>query len=314
MKDRFNRNINYLRMSITDRCDLRCIYCMPKEGVFLKRHEDILNEDEMVNAAKVAAKLGINKIRITGGEPLVRKNIISLCKRISSIDGIDDLSITTNAIRLKGLAKDLKEAGVNRLNISLDTLNKDKYKYITRVGNIEDALDGIKEALSLNFEKIKINVVLISNFNDDEIEDFANLTMKYPIDVRFIELMPMIDNELKNAYISNRIVLDKLINLEELSFEGVSKMYRIPGSLGRIGLISPVSDAFCNNCNRIRLTADGKLKPCLHSNIEYSIKGLSLDDMRDKFIETINSKPECHDALDDNNMSKAGRTMNEIGG
>ena len=314
MKDKFNREINYLRMSITDRCDLRCVYCMPKEGITLKKHQDILSEDEMVNAAKIAAELGINKIRITGGEPLVKKNIISLCKRISNIDGVDDLAITTNAVRLKEMARDLQEAGINRLNISLDTLNKEKYKYITRVGNLDNAIDGIKEALRLKFKKIKINVVLIKGFNDDEIENFANLTKEYPIDVRFIELMPMIDGELKNSYISNSIVLDKLQDLEELSIEGVSKMYKLPNSLGRIGLISPISNAFCASCNRIRLTADGKIKPCLHSNVEYSIKGLNYEDAKKVFIEATKAKPEGHGDLGVNSMSKAGRAMNEIGG
>jgi len=315
MQDTFGRTITYLRISVTDRCNLRCRYCMPADGVCIKQHEEMLTEDEIIMAARASAELGINKIRVTGGEPLVKRNIISICKRISEIPGITDLAITTNACLLPGKAEELKAAGVKRINISLDSLDEKKYEFITRGGKLSDALSGLDKALELGFNKIKINTVLIGGVNDDEIEALAKLTIDKNVDLRFIELMPMPSNAFGDAaYIKNEEVLKKLPELQFESIDGVSRMYCLPGAKGRVGLISPVSCSFCSECNRIRLTADGKIKPCLHSSEEISIKGLGFDEMKEQFIKAINDKPKEHKELSSKSISDADRDMNQIGG
>ena len=317
MIDRFGRDITYMRISVTELCNLRCRYCMPEDGVCKKAHEEMLTEDEMVMAIEAAASLGVKKLRITGGEPLVKKNIVNICKRAASVPGIQEVCITTNGTLLPELAKPLRDAGVSRVNISLDTLNAEKFRYISRVGELHQAAAGIKAALDAGFDKVKLNTVLIGGFNDDEIRDLAELTVRYPLDVRFIELMPMYDSGDfgKEAYLPYTVVLDKLPEAEPVEQDGgVAKLYRLPGAKGSIGLISPVSAHFCGACNRIRLTADGKLKPCLHSGDEYSLKGLDYDGMV-KMLETaILSKPRWHGELDAENRSHAGRNMNQIGG
>lgn len=317
MTDQYGREINYMRLSVTELCNLRCRYCMPAEGVCKKRHEDMLTEDEMIMAVEAAASLGINKLRITGGEPLVKKNIVSICRRAAAVEGIGEVCLTTNGIMLPRLAKPLKEAGVQRLNISLDTLDRDKYAYITRIGSLEQAVGGIHAALEAGFEKVKINSVLIGGFNDDEISDLAELTRRYPVDLRFIEMMPMYDGGDfgKDSFIPYTRVLEVLPELEPVEPDGgVARLYRLPGALGNVGLISPVNAHFCGSCNRIRLTADGKLKPCLHSASEYGIKGLDFDGMRSVMEKVIYNKPAWHGLLDADNRSHAGRNMNQIGG
>ena len=315
MKDGFSREITYLRLSVTDRCNLRCRYCMPAEGVCLRPHADFLSEEEMVMAVSAAAELGVTKVRITGGEPLVKKNILSIAERIAAVPGIRDLSMTTNGLLLPKLGADLRRAGVKRLNISLDTLREDRYAYITRTGSFPDAWEGIRAALTQGFEKIKLNCVLIGGFNDDEIRDFAELTLKYPLDVRFIELMPMKAGAFgPEAYLPVSRVREALPEAEVSSPDGVARRLRLPGAKGSVGIISPVSDLFCDSCNRIRLTADGKLKPCLHSADEFSIKGLSKEEMKEQFIRAIEAKPKAHGELSASCMSHAGRTMNAIGG
>lgn len=316
MRDPFGRSISYMRISVTELCNLRCRYCMPEEGVCKKRHEDMLAEDELIRAMEAAASLGITKLRITGGEPLVKKNILSICRRAATVAGIRELCLTTNGILLPELAKPLKDAGVRRLNISLDTLDPEKYAYITRMGSLQQAAEGIRAALSAGFEKIKLNTVLIGGFNDDEIAPLAELTRRYPIDLRFIELMPMVQGGFgPECFIPNTRVLEVLPELEKQPADGgVARLYRLPGALGNVGLISPVNAHFCAGCNRIRLTADGKLKPCLHSAEEYSIKGLSKEQMREVITQVINAKPEWHGVLNAQNPSHAGRNMNQIGG
>lgn len=316
MIDKFGRKISYLRISVTELCNLRCRYCMPEEGVCKKRHEDMLSEDEMIRAVEAAASLGITKLRFTGGEPLVKKNIVSICRRAAAVEGIDEVCLTTNGLMLPELAEPLKAAGVRRLNISLDTLDPAKYAYITRTGSLEQAIEGIRAALSAGFEKIKLNAVLIGGFNDDEIVPLAELTLRYPIDLRFIEMMPMIDSGFSpESFIPYTRVLETLPELKAQPADGgVAKLYRLPGALGNVGLISPVNAHFCAACNRIRLTADGKLKPCLHSAAEYNIKGLDAEQMRAVMAQVISAKPEWHGALDARNPSHAGRNMNQIGG
>ena len=317
MLDRYGREITYMRISVTELCNLRCRYCMPEDGICKKAHEDMLTEDEIVTAVKAAASLGITKLRITGGEPLVKKNIVSICRRAAAVPGIREVCLTTNGTLLPALAKPLKEAGVSRVNISLDTLDAEKYRRITRRGELPQAIDGIRAALDAGFEKIKLNTVLIGGFNDNEIPALAELSVRYPLDVRFIELMPMYDSGDfgPEAFVPYTLVLDKLPELKPLEPDGgVAKLYRLPGAQGSIGLISPVSAHFCKTCNRIRLTADGKIKPCLHSGDEYSLKGLDYDGMLETLKRSILCKPSWHGVLDPVNRSRAGRNMNQIGG
>lgn len=317
MVDTYGRDIYYLRLSVTDRCNLRCRYCMPADGICKKTHAEMLTEDEMVTAVEAAASLGIRKLRLTGGEPLVKKNILSICERSAAVEGIKEVCMTTNGVLLPQMAKDLRTAGVDRLNISLDTLNPDKYAYITRTGTLEQAMRGIESALDAGFDRLKINAVLIGGFNDDEISALAELSRRYPVDVRFIELMPMTENEEfgQRAYVPGSAVLDALPELMETEQnDGVAKLYRLPDAKGNVGLISAVSSHFCAACNRIRLTADGKLKPCLHSDQEFPVKGLGLEGMRREMERAILAKPACHAPLSAAERSSAGRNMNQIGG
>ena len=317
MVDTYGRDIYYLRLSVTDRCNLRCRYCMPVDGICKKSHLEMLTEDEMIMAVEVAASLGIRKLRLTGGEPLVKKNILSICERSAAIEGINEVCMTTNGVLLPKMAKDLKATGVDRLNISLDTLNPDKYAYITRIGTLGQAIRGIESALEAGFDQLKINAVLIGGFNDDEIPALAELSRHYPADVRFIELMPMTESEEfgQQAYVPGSAVLAALPELTQTEQnDGVAKLYRLPDAQGNIGLISAVSSHFCAACNRIRLTADGKLKPCLHSDQEFPIKGLDFDGMRREMERVILAKPACHAPLSAAERSNAGRNMNQIGG
>ncbi len=317
MLDQYGRNITYLRLSVTELCNLRCLYCMPEDGVSKKRHEEMLTEEEMLSAIRACASLGVRKLRITGGEPLVKRNLVSLCSQASQVEGIEELCITTNGILLPPLAKPLHEAGVRRLNISLDTLQEEKFRYITRIGTLSDALRGIDAALVAGYEKIKINAVLIGGFNDDEIPALAELTRRFPVDVRFIELMPMYDSGDfgPEAFIPYTRVTDALPELQPLPADGsVARLYRLPDAQGNIGLISPVSAHFCKECNRIRITCDGKVKPCLHSPDELSLKGLSEDEMREQLRSAIFHKPQWHGELSYTERSRAQRNMNQIGG
>lgn len=317
MIDTYGREITYLRLSVTELCNLRCRYCMPEDGVCKKRHEDMLTQEEMVTAVRAAAALGIRKLRITGGEPLVKANIVGLCRDAAAVEGIREVCLTTNGTLLPKLAPQLRDAGVKRLNISLDTLNEEKFRYITRVGNLKDALDGLEAALACGFEKIKINSVLIGGFNDNEIPELADLTRRYPVDVRFIELMPMYDSGDfgPEAFIPYTTVTERLPELIPMPADGgVAKLYRLPDAFGNVGLISPVSAHFCAECNRIRLTADGKLKPCLHSSDEISLKGLDYDGMLETMRSAILAKPKWHGELSYRERSHANRNMNQIGG
>ncbi len=313
MKDRFGRNITYLRISVTDLCNLRCKYCMPESGVKSLCHSDILSIEEIVEIVKVASKNGIKKIRLTGGEPLVRRGFINLCKQISKIDEIEDIAITTNGVYLKDMADELFENKVRRINFSLDTLIKEKYNDITRRNDFDKTMESLFYAIKKGF-KVKINVVLIGGFNDDEIQDFVNLANDYDLEVRFIELMQIGEtaNWSKDKFVSNKIVLEKVPKLEFDGVSGVAKIYKIKGQKGRIGLISPISCSFCEDCNRIRLTSDGKLKPCLHSKDEINLKGLSGEELEEVFKRGIYEKPEKHHLED--GKSESARDMNKIGG
>ena len=316
MKDTFGRTINYLRLSVTELCNLRCRYCMPEDGIRKLRHDQMMPEEDMLRAVKIAGELGITKVRITGGEPLVKPNILSICRGVARTPGIQETDVTTNGLRMPEMAVQLRDAGVKRVNLSLDTLSPEKYAQITRRGRLEDALRGIEATLQAGFEQVKINAVLIGGFNEDEIPALAGLTRRWPVDVRFIELMPMPGSgEFRaESYIPVSRVLQALPEARPEREEGVARLYRLPGAQGRVGLISPLSQHFCGNCNRIRLTADGKLKPCLHSAEEISILGLGEEEMRREMRRAILSKPERHGTLSAEKRSQAARSMNQIGG
>lgn len=318
MIDSYGRDINYLRISVTDLCNLRCKYCMPEEGIKKACHDEILTFEEIEEIVKDFVSLGINKIRITGGEPLVRAGIITLIEKLSKIKGVDEIAMTTNGTLLKKYAKALKEAGLKRVNISLDTLNDEKYRTITKGGTLKEVLEGIREAQKVKLTPIKLNVVLIKDFNEDEIIDFVNLTKDEEFDVRFIELMPIgqVRHWSLNRYLSNENVLKKvpkLIQIESKDIASPAKYYSLPGGKGNVGLINPISCKFCSTCNRIRLTADGKLKTCLHSNNEIDIKGLIRDgqEITKIIYDIVKHKPKEHGLEDEEYIE---REMTAIGG
>lgn len=314
MRDQFDREITYLRVSITDLCNLRCRYCMP-EGVCQKRHEDILSFEEIAEIVSAAAKLGVKKVRITGGEPLVRRGCVDLVRMVADIPGIEEVDMTTNGVLLSRYAGELKAAGLRRVNISLDSLDPEKYAQITGGGTLKSALDGIRAAFDAGLTPVKLNTVLIGGFNDDEITVFVDLTRDRPLELRFIELMPMGGQFGKEAYVPGSRVLEAVPELREIPQDGgVARLYRLPEGLGRVGLISPLSRHFCGSCNRLRLTSEGRLKPCLHSNQEIPVRGKHGQELLDILKTAVWEKPKMHGTLDAEHLSEAGRTMNTIGG
>ena len=326
--DFHNRRINYLRISVTDRCNLRCRYCMPKEGVSQFGHSEILRYEEILRLSALALKKGITKIRITGGEPLVRKDAVQLIHQLSRLSGLQDLSITTNGILLEEFALALSQAGLKRLNVSMDSLNPEKYRDITRGGDLSRVWAGIKAARLAGISPIKINVVAIAGFNDQEILEFARLTIREPYQVRFIEFMPVgISTEwspercLPAREIKGRIeTFSPLIPLQNGTHDhdGPARLFKLPGAIGEIGFISPISDHFCTSCNRLRLTADGKLRTCLFSEEETDLKrllrsGCSDEELEKKLDEAISTKPLRHGAIA-GVMKRCHRPMVKIGG
>jgi len=287
---------------------------MPETGIRKVRHEDIMSVEEIGEIVRASAACGISKVRITGGEPLVRRGIIEICKRISETKGINEVCLTTNAILIPQFAKELKSAGVNRLNISLDSLDRITYNKITRFDALDDALKGINTALETGFD-IKVNAVLIGGVNDGEILELLELTRKYKISVRFIEIMPIGEcaDWAKDRFISALYIKELVPELRETGTDGVSKLYMLPGGLGTVGLISPISSHFCPACNRIRITSDGILKPCLHSAEEINLRGQHGRELEDTIRKAIYGKPGKHE-LDGYAPSSADRNMNEIGG
>lgn len=284
-------------------------------------HRDILRYEEILRVIKEGIGLGISKVRLTGGEPLVRPGIESLIERIKALDGIEDISLTTNGILLKDMAKGLKESGLDRVNISLDSLKHNRYKDITRCGDLDKVLGGIYTAIEVGLEPIKINVVLMKGVNDDEISDLAGLTKELPIGVRFIELMPIGHGSqwFKEHYMSVDDVAERLpdmIPVEGVRSSGPAVNYRLPGAMGTIGFIGALSHNFCNRCNRIRLTADGKIKPCLNSDLEVDLRPALREgkgDLKDLMVRAIALKPKRHN-MDDVNRTDGIRDMYQIGG
>ncbi|MBM3132598.1 MAG: GTP 3',8-cyclase MoaA, partial [Chloroflexi bacterium] len=306
MADSFARPINYLRISVTDRCNLRCTYCMPSEGIAPLPHEDILRYEEILIVARAAAELGISKVRLTGGEPLVRTDLKELVALLAAVPGIDDIALTTNGVLLARYARELKEAGLKRVNVSLDSLQPEKFKRITRLGNIAEVLGGIERARSAGLQPIKINAVTMRGVNDDEIIDFARRTVEDGWHVRFIEFMPVGErrNEAERRFISIGEIAERIQTLgalepHKLPGNGPARYYRLPGASGTIGFISPVSEHFCFQCNRLRLTAEGKLRPCLLSDDEIDLRGpirhgASTDEIKRLIERAIAAKPEGH--------------------
>lgn len=318
MTDNYGRKIEYLRISVTDACNLRCSYCMPEDEPKGCPCRQTMKPDEIVEIASAAAELGVKKLRITGGEPLVLDGLPELVEKLAAIDGIEDISLTTNATLLAPLADRLYQAGIHRINISLDTLDPVKYTQMTRGGKLSDALEGIRAAMQVGMNPVKLNTVLIGGFNDDEIETLCELTVHYPVELRFIELMPIGDTAPfgKEAYLPNSVVLDKLPQLEPIPSEShsVARLYTLPNAKGRVGLISPLSNHFCAECNRLRLTADGCLKPCLHSADEISVRHLHGEELKAAILDAVSRKPQMHVALSATEHSRSQRNMYRIGG
>lgn len=315
MRDTSGRRIDYLRLSVTDLCSYRCQYCMGCEGVPKRSHHEILSIEELAQIGQAAIRCGVKKIRLTGGEPLVRRGILELCRQLRKIDGLEELTMTTNGAALPQMAAQLRAAGVDRLNVSLDTLRPERFREITRCGELEDVLRGLQAADKAGFTDTKLNVVLLGGMNDDEIADFAALTRDRPYCVRFIELMPMgvCADWPKERFLSADAVLQAVPELEFSGQSGVSEVYRLPNGKGSVGLIRPMSHTFCGSCNRIRVTADGKLKPCLHSRQEYNLRGLSGADLEAAIRRAVGKKPSAHHLLEQH-RSDTERQMHEIGG
>lgn len=315
MKDQFERKIDYLRVSVTDFCNFRCAYCMPEEGVERKSHQDILSFEELYHIIHTFTQLGVKKVRVTGGEPLVRSGIDHFIQALGQLDSIKDLAMTTNASLLKERAKTLKESGLDRVNISLDTFSEETFNKLSR-GNYQDSLDGIEAAMEAGLG-VKINTVLLKGINDDEIEDFVGLTKKLPIDVRFIEVMPIGQTAqfCQDHFMSLEEVLDRvdLVEIKKDHPSSPADLYQVEGGLGRVGLIRPLSKHFCADCNRLRLTADGQIKVCLHSDVLVDLKTpLRRGENIKPYIEkALAIKPKGHHLLEG---EIASQSMNNIGG
>jgi cyclic pyranopterin phosphate synthase len=324
--DHHNRKITYLRVSVTDRCNLRCMYCVPVKDLKLLNHGDILSYEEILKVLQAAAEIGIEKVRLTGGEPLVRRHFVHLVECVCQVPGLKDVSITTNGVHLKERAQELFDAGVHRINVSLDTLNPVKYAKIAGRDCFHDAWEGLQEAEAVGFSPIKVNVVAIRGINDDELFEFAQLSVQKPYHIRFIEYMPIgHDSRWKSGkYIPTDEVKSQLETFGPLrkvlrsKLDGPAERYRFESAKGEIGFISGLSHHFCPACNRLRLTADGKLRPCLFADDEVDIKtplrdGCSQEDLKTLFQEAIARKPKQHPAKI-RGKGAGRRPMSAIGG
>ena len=315
MKDRNGRTIKYLRLSVTDLCNCRCVYCMGENGVPRLPHSAILSFEEIEEIVRAAVSLGVTKVRLTGGEPLVRRGIDELVRRLRGIEGVEELAMTTNGARLAEYAARLKSAGLDRLNVSLDTLDPEKFRRITRIGELRDTLDGLDAARRAGFEHIKLNTVLMGGVNDDEIVEIAALAKDGAFDVRFIELMPIGEctDWDRRRFLPAERVLEYLPKGERVPSDGVAELWRPAGFRGTVGLIRPLSHRFCADCDRIRVTADGCLKPCLHSAREIPLRGKHGEALVRTIAEGMQAKPREHH-MADGHASESRRGMNRIGG
>uniref|UniRef100_A0A540VE53 GTP 3',8-cyclase n=2 Tax=Litorilinea aerophila TaxID=1204385 RepID=A0A540VE53_9CHLR len=324
MHDSYGRRIHYLRISLTDACNLRCVYCMPEDMHFRPRHE-LMTDEEILFLVQVAASLGVDKIRLTGGEPTIRPGVVEIVRGIASVPGIRDIAMTTNGILLDKLARPLAEAGLKRVNISIDTLNPDKFHRITRWGRMEDVWRGIRAAEEAGLRPLKLNCVVVRHFNDDDVIDLARLTLENDWEVRFIEMMPfgeVADFQQSNV-VSFREIRERVEAvfgpLEEVGYDYLdpSRPFRIPGALGTLGFISSVTEPFCQGCGRVRLTADGKLRLCLLRDDEVDLltplrQGATFEEMRTLMRDAAFHKPWGHGLAE--GLYAANRAMNQIGG
>lgn len=326
LQDSFRRSINYMRISITDRCNLRCIYCMPPEGVPWIPHESVLTFEEIERIVRATATVGMRKIRITGGEPLVRRGAIQLVARLASIPGINDIAMTTNALLMPQFAKPLAQAGLQRINVSLDTLKPERFARITRCDCLEKVLEGIEAAERAGLAPIKINAVILRGVNDDEVVELARLTVDRPWHVRFIEAMPLGGNlpVEEDGYISAGEIMEALTALgkpeacEGPEGNGPARYFKIPGARGTVGVISPMSHFFCESCNRVRLSADGRLRLCLFDDEEIDLRtplrrGATSEEIVSIFRKAITTKPQRHH-LKVGHSNCSLRALSQIGG
>lgn len=324
--DNYNRKINYLRVSVTDLCNLRCMYCMPNAGIPKLPHREILTYEEIQRIVRVATRKGVSKVRITGGEPLVRKNIIYFIQELANTPGIGDISLTTNGVLLYSLAQELYNAGIRRINVSIDTLERRKYRKFTGRDYFHKVWKGIERVEELGFRPIKLNVVVMRGINDNEIQDFARLTLNKSYHVRFIELMPIgpqgiwhAERFVSGSEVKSRIrSLGELIPIRHQKFDGPAKRFRLGFARGEIGLVTPLSDPFCSTCNKLRLTADGKLRSCLLSDDEIDLKGpvrngCSDEELGDLLVFAIADKPKAH-SFGEDTFKRCSRPMIKIGG
>ena len=325
--DDLGRRLNYLRISVTDRCNLNCVYCMPRERLEKLRHRDILTYEEIFRLVSISAKLGVDKIRLTGGEPMVRSGFCDFLSSLTSISGLKDISLTTNGIFLRDKIQKIKDAGIKRINISLDTLNREKFKTITGYDGFDRVWQGIERARDIGFHPIKINMVVMKGMNDDEVADMAGLSLRFPFHIRFIEYMPigLTNHTVPFTHISNADVkksLEKVGNLIQVPrsrMDGPTVRYKFEGAPGEIGFISPLTNHFCQTCNRLRLTANGKLRPCLLSEKEVDIKGPLRNGASDRelagiFLKTAHKKPSNHQVSCEKTAWSYSGEMSAIGG
>ena len=304
--DHCNRHLNYLRISITDRCNLRCVYCVPKDRIPRLDHDEILTYEEILRIVRIGIDLGITKIRVTGGEPLVRKGVYQFLNDLSTIEGLSDISLTTNGVSLKESLTKIKSAGINRINISLDTLNRKKFKNITGFDTFDQVWQGIELAEKMGFDPIKLNVVALNGINDDELIDMAKLSLTHPFHIRFIEFMPIGKSNMDAVplllapEIKKRISkLGDLIPVQKSAHDGPARRYKFEGAMGEIGFIHALSHHFCDQCNRLRLTASGQLRPCLLSDHQEDLKGpmrrgCTDQDLAEIFFQAVRHKPTDH--------------------
>lgn len=324
MQDQFLRRIDYLRISVTDRCNLRCKYCMPVDGIEWMPHDCILSFEEILRLMRISTQLGFRRFRITGGEPLVRKDILDFLREAAQLPGVEDLMLTTNGMLLPEMAFDLKAAGVQRVNISLDTMDRTRFFENTRGGDVSKVIQGIFRSLEAGLNPVKINVVVVRGFNTEELPGFLKLAKQYPLHVRFIELMPIgVSSEHRNEFVSIKEMKELLglneddIPTQDIPGGGPAEYFRPSGYKGSIGFISALSRHFCDTCNRVRLTADGKLRPCLHSKHEVDLRevlrsGSSDQDILNVFAQAVWHKPAEHHM--NNEAWQGTRIMSQIGG
>jgi len=326
VKDTFGRRVEYLRVSVTDKCNLRCVYCMPLEGLPWMPRADLLTYEEIATVVRVMAGMGLRKVRITGGEPLVRRDVAALAAMISAVPGIEDLSLSTNGVLLAEQADALRSAGVRRLNVSLDSLRPERVEAIARrAGALPRILEGFEAAERVGFDPIKVNVVLMKGVNDDEIEDFAEITRDRPWHVRFIEVMPTGSNLDVSAsqFFSCQEALRRLRRVDRLEpapgpgGNGPATYFRFPGAVGTVGVITPMSHNYCDRCNRMRLTADGQLRPCLFGALQTNLRDplRAGEDLRPWIEETLRVKPERHHLVQGSAVGSGGLVaLSQTGG